>query len=189
MESLTPSAPSDRPTKLGSSTQDFRTFSEYSEFLRAAMADEESLQLRDGLHVLAAQIEQTSLLLRAPPVDHKPIAFDLTELLTMLRAYSHLVQDMGEDWHGSEEFKAHFRALAHFHNLVTVWASEAGPPLEKAPEHTEFDLAAWRLLGAGALLLDAFEQAGPRSALSGESEIPEEPSWWGRLLTVLHFKA
>ena len=189
MESLAPSASFDRSNRLGSSTQDFRTFSEYSEFLRAAMADEESLQLRDGLHFLAGQIEQISLLLRALPVDHKSIALDLTELLDLLRAYSQLVQDMGEDWHVSEEFKAHFRALTHFRNLVLVWTSEAGLPLEKAPEQTEFDLAAWRLLGAGVLLLDAFEQAGPRSALPGETELPEEPSWWGRLLTVLHFKA
>ena len=189
MESQAPSAPSDRSNRLGTSTQDFRTFSEYSQFLRAAMADEESLQLRDGLHTLAGQIEQISVLLRAPPADHDVIARGLIELLNLLRAYSLLVQDMGEDWHASEEFKAHFRALTHFRNLVTGWASEAGPPLEKAPEHTEFDLSAWRLLGAGALLLDAFEQAGPRSALPGEMELPEEPSWWGRLLTVLHFKA
>jgi len=189
MESQAPSAPADSSGMPGPSSAGNCTFGQYSQFLRAAMADEESLQLGDGLQTIATQIEQVAALLRTPPNDRTSIAQGLMELLDLLREYRHLVQDMGEDWHASDEFKAHFRALTHFRSLVTRWASEAGPPRDKPPEHAEFELAAWRLLGAGALLLDAFEQAGPRSGLRGESELPEEPSWWGRLLTVLHFKA
>lgn len=155
------------------------------------MADEESLQLGEGLQIIAAQIEQVAAVLREPPADRTAVARSLMELLDLLREYRHLAQDMGEDWHASYEFKAHFRALTQFRSLVTRWASEAGPPQCLPPDGAEFELAAWRLLGAGALLLDAFEQTGPKPAHPDRDDenAQDDPSWWGRLMTVLHFKA
>jgi hypothetical protein len=187
MESQTPSAPSG---PQGSSTLGFRTFGHYSQFLRAAMADEESLQLGEGLQTIAAKIEQVATQLRQPPADRTAVARSLVELLDLLREHRHLVQDMGEDWHSSYEFKSHFRALTQFRSLVTRWASEAGPPCDQPPGASEFELSAWRLLGAGALLLDAFEQTGHKSAameVTGPGQ-SENSSWWGRLMTVLHLK-
>jgi hypothetical protein len=185
MESQTPSAPSD---PVASFTDGFRTFGQYSQFLRAAMADEESLQLGDGLQTIAAQIERVAVLLRVPPTNRTAVARSLAELLDLLREYRQLVQDMGEDWHTSYEFKAHFRALTQFRSVVTRWESEAGPPRDRSPDAAEFELSAWRLLGAGALLLDAFEQSASKSVALDENEV-NEPSWWRRLLTVLHFRA
>lgn len=187
MESPTPSAPSDPP---GSSTLGFRTFGHYSQFLRAAMADEESLQLGEGLQIIAAHIEKVATQLREPPNDRTAVARSLVELLDLLRDYRHLVQDMGEDWHASYEFKAHFRALTQFRSQVTRWASEAGPPASQPPDSAEFELSAWRLLGAGALLLDAFEQNGRKPAVADSSlgADGKDLGWWVRLLTVLHLK-
>lgn len=154
------------------------------------MADEESLQLSEGLQIIAGQIEQVATLLRDARKDHTAVARGLVELLDLLRDYRHLVQEMGEDWHASYEFKAHFRALTQFRSLVTRWASDAGPPCRQPPAADEFELAAWRLLGAGALLLDAFEQTGSRPSAADPEGVqqPETLGWWDRLLTVLHLK-
>jgi hypothetical protein len=188
MESQTPFVPSDRPT---SSTRGLPTFSHYSQFLRAAIADEESLQLGEGLQIIAGQIEQVAAVLREPPADGTSVTRNLMELLDLLREYWHLVQGMGEDWHGSYEFNAHARALTQFSRLVARWVSEAAPPRRQLPDAAEFELSAWRLLGAGALLLDAFEQTGPKPKPTDadDENAQEDPSWWGRLMTVLHFKA
>ncbi|MBC7916681.1 MAG: hypothetical protein H7Y28_02620 [Rhodoferax sp.] len=188
MESQTPSVPSDPPA---SSARGLPTFSHYSQFLRAAMADEESLQLGEGLQIIAGQIEQVAAALREPPADGTAVSHSLMALLDLLREYRHLVQGMGEDWQGSYEFNAHARALTQFRSLVARWASEAGPPRSQPPDGAEFELSAWRLLGAGALLLDAFEQNGPKPVATDadDQNDQDDPSWWGRLMTVLHFKA
>lgn len=182
-----PSAPSTPPASISSAIS-ARTFGHYSQFLRAAMADEESLQLGDSLQTMAAHIEQVALLLRQPPPERTGVARALVELLDLLREHRHLVQDMGKDWHQSYEFKGHFLALTQFRSLVTRWASEAGPPRNLPPSVDEFELSAWRLLGAGALLLDAFEQTGNAQPGDAREEEAQVGSWWGRLLTVLHLK-
>ncbi len=46
------------------SSRSFQTFGAYSQFLRAAVADEESLQLGESLQALAAPIESLVGLLR-----------------------------------------------------------------------------------------------------------------------------
>ena len=193
MESQAPSVPSapSTPPEGGAypSSMSARSFGHYSQFLRAALADEESLQLGENLQTMAGQIEQVAALLRAPPVDDRTaIARALVELLDLLRDHRHQVQEMGKDWHASYEFKNHFLALTQFRSLATRWASEAGPPRNLPPSCEEFELAGWRLLGAGALLLDAFEQAGHAALPEGDANASGSASWWGRLLTVLHLK-
>lgn len=154
------------------------------------MADEESLLLGESLQTIATLSEQVAFALREPPGDRTAVARSLMGLLDLLREYRHLVQDMGEDWHVSIEFKEHMRALTQFRGLVTRWAGEAGPPHFQTPDAADFELSAWRLLGAGALLLDAFDQP-TEGAWTSETETVHahvEPSWWGRLMTVLHLK-
>ena len=192
MESQAPSIPSAPSTPAQAtghpSSLSARSFGHYSQFLRAAMADEESLQLGESLQTMAEHIERVAELLRQPPPDDRTaVARALVELLDLLRDHRHQVQEMGKDWHQSYEFKNHFLALTQFRSLATRWASESGPPRNQPPSCQEFELSAWRLLGAGALLLDAFEQSA-NSGADGMGEDTSHPSWWGRLLTVLHLK-
>lgn len=189
MAETPPAAPTDASETPAGSSISFRTFGQYSQFLRAAMADEESLQLGEGLQEIANQIEHVAGLLHQPPPERNAIARSLVELLDALREHRHQVQELGSDWHATYEFKSHFHALTQFRSLVTRWASESGPPRNQPPSGEEFELTAWRLLGAGALLLDAFEQTGARALQNLAAAENTRPSgWWGRFLSVLHLK-
>ena len=109
----------------------------------------------------------------------------LMELLGDLRTHRVLLLALGADWHRFYEFDAHFAALNHFRILVTQWAMEAAPPHHAVPAATDFDLAAWRVLGAGSLLLDVYEQSRKAAAAADEEPVVSTvwarwSAWWAR---------
>lgn len=149
----------------GSQLYSFQTFGQYSEFLRSSVADEESLQVRESLQALSAQIESLLSLLgrmhqRGPAARAKSprLAKALLALLASLRQHRAMLLTQGTDWQQSYEFEVHFGAINQFRVLLTQWSLDALAPRNRLPPLADFDLAAWRMLGAGALLLDVHEQ-------------------------------
>lgn len=174
-----PYAPSQAPSQSASQSHSFQSFGEYSQFLRSAVADEESLQVGESLQALAVQIEALVALLQPRATEPQPLSLALINLVGDLRAHRALLLGLGADWHSNYEFDAHFAALNHFRILATQWAMEAAPPRNRAPALSDFDLAAWRVLGAGSLLLDVYEQSRLAAAeVADEDRLP--PSVWSR---------
>ncbi len=155
-----------------------QSFGQYSHFLRSALADEESLQVGESLQALAVQIESLAGMLQQRGGNPARLATALIDLVGDLRTHRALLLALGVDWHRFFEFDAHFAALNHFRILVTQWAMDAAPPGRKVPELTDFDLAAWRVLGAGSLLLDVYEQSKV-SAAAFDEEL-QKPTVWAR---------
>lgn len=163
-----------------SQSHSFQSFGQYSQFLRSAVADEESLQMGESLQALAVQIEAlVSMLQPHGGGGNSPtLALALVTLVGDLRVHRVQLLQLSDDWHHFYEFDAHFAALNHFRILVTQWALEAAPPRHGVPVLADFDLAAWRVLGAGSLLLDVYEQSRKNAAKEEENEAA--PTVWGR---------
>ena len=172
-------APQGSPSAQPSQDHSFQSFGQYSQFLRSAVADEESLQVGESLQALAVQIEATGAMLQHNNAGPQPLSLALINLVGDLRTHRALLLGLSNDWHSNYEFDAHFAALNHFRILVTQWAMDAAPPRNSAPVLADFDLAAWRVLGAGSLLLDVYEQSRLASAeIYNEERMP--PSTWAR---------
>lgn len=191
MSSESPTTPTGRPDAVftpQSQSHSFHSFGEYSQFLRSAVADEESLQVGESLQALAVHIEALSAILQQRAEGRPPLALALINLVGDLRAHRMLLLALGADWHRFYEFDAHFAALNHFRILVTQWAMEAAPPHNAVASLTDFDLAAWRVLGAGSLLLDVYEQSR-KTAAAVDKRVPLPTVWdrwlaWWRRRTV-----
>lgn len=119
----------------------------------------------ESLQALSAQIESLLRLLgrmhqRGPAARAKSprLAKALMALLASLRQHRAMLLTLGTDWQQSYEFEIHFAAVNQFRILLTQWALDALAPRNRPPPLADFDLAAWRVLGAGALLLDVHEQ-------------------------------
>lgn len=168
-----------------SQSHGFQTFDQYSEFLRTAVADEESLQVGESLQVLAGQVESLLGMLQKPGPSATVLSQALIDLLGDLRAHRALLLGLSADWHRFFEFDAHFSALNHLRILVTQWAMNAAPPKLQMPPLAEFDLVAWRVLGAGSLLLDVYDQSRTTSVVARSARKPPTlwkrwMSWWQR---------
>lgn len=183
-------SPSRRGSTMALGSSNFQSFGQYSEFLRGAVADEESLQMGENLQALAVQVEVVMALLAHPDgaATHAP-AQALVQVADALRAHRAMLLALGADWHRFYEFDAHFVALNQFRVLVTAWAKGAVAPDCKLPAPSDFDVAAWRLLGAGAMLLDVYEQAqatakqatdAADAAAAAPPPLPVTVPWWGR---------
>lgn len=165
-------------TAQSSAQSTAQSFGQYSHFLRSALADEESLQVGESLQALAVQIESLAGMLQQRGSDPARLATALIDLVGDLRTHRALLLALGVDWHRFFEFDAHFAALNHFRILVTQWALEAAPPSRTVPALADFDLAAWRVLGAGSLLLDVYEQS-KKSAAAFDAAL-QKPTVWAR---------
>ncbi len=167
----------------GSQASNFQSLGAYSEFLRSAMADEESRQMSDDLQGLAVQVEAMMVLLQQQVVDAATVAQALLRLVGDLRSHRTMLLSLGADWHQFYEFDAHFSTVNQFRIFVTRWAAQAAPPVQVVPSPAEFDVAAWRLLGAGAMLLDEYEQskASVKITAAVVPEKPLAPTWWQRV--------
>ena len=67
MSSESPTTPTGRPDAVftpQSQSHSFHSFGEYSQFLRSAVADEESLQVGESLQALAVHIEALTAILQ-----------------------------------------------------------------------------------------------------------------------------
>ena len=167
-----------------------QSFGELSHFLRSAMADEESLQLADGMGGLSIGIEAVLLQLQ-PPSGPAEAATPLIDLMTTLREHRALVIGLSPAWRGLYEYASYLSALNNFRVLIGQWLLPPGQADEKAQaQHIpleEFELVAWRTLGEGMLLIDMYEQLRDQapaesspSALDA-TRLDRARSWWGRL--------
>ncbi|MBC7620570.1 MAG: hypothetical protein H7293_16570 [Candidatus Saccharibacteria bacterium] len=162
----------------GSPSPSSRNFGDFSEFLRASVADEESLQMGESLQDLSTQIESMTEEWRLPHPDGTWLAAGLLALLDALREHHRMLLDLNRDWDRFIEFKAHLVSLNQFRTNVTQWADTAQLPGAQPPLQSAFDVSAWRMLGAGALLLDVYEQSCKVEGISAEAP----GSAWSRLI-------
>ncbi|MBA4328863.1 MAG: hypothetical protein C0428_11600 [Polaromonas sp.] len=179
---------------IDASTQlpSIHSFDELSQFLRSAMADEESLQLAEGMGILSVSIEAvlSRLKLAAAPAEAAPLLMDL---MTTLREHRALVIGLSPVWRGLYEYAAYLAALNNFRVLIGQWLLPTGQP--EAPNARpaqdipldDFELVAWRTLGEGMLLVDMYEQLGNQAPAESVSDaldptrVERARSWWVRL--------
>jgi hypothetical protein len=186
-----PSPNSALPINPSTQLPSIQSFGELSHFLRSAMADEESLQLADGMGSLAANNEAvlSGLKRDADPAAQAPALMDL---MTILREHRALVIALSPAWRGLYEYASYLAALNNFRVLIGEWLL-AGTPKAlsgKAPQaisFEDFELVGWRTLGEGMLLIDMYEQlasgdAGESSAAAfDEVRVARARTWWQRL--------
>ena len=180
--------PIDPSTQLPS----IQSFGELSLFLRSAMADEESLQLADGMGGLAVGIERVLSGLKSEP-DPAVQASALMDLMTILREHRALVIALSPAWRGLYEYAAYLAALNNFRVLIGQWLLAANPQAASTDEppraisFEDFELIAWRTLGEGMLLIDMYEQLCGRetsessAAALDETRVGRARTWWARL--------
>jgi len=166
-----------------------QSFSELSQFLRGAIADEESRQLSESVAQLAAQIELIVAALLGSR-QRTQVAPLLVDLLTVLRGHRQLVVGLSPAWRGLYEYPGYLQALNNFRVLIGQWLLEGGPrSTELAVTADDFELVAWRTLGEGLLLIDVYDQqvAGRHQEPVSQPEEIAEPQvrralqWWKRL--------
>ncbi|MDP1739689.1 MAG: hypothetical protein Q8M51_04240 [Polaromonas sp.] len=188
--SETPSSrlPIDPTTHLPS----VQSFGELSHFLRSAMADEESLQLADGMGSMAGSIEAVLSGLKREP-DPAVLAPALMDLMTVLREHRALVIALSPAWRGLYEYASYLAALNNFRVLISQWLLPVAPQVaagsacERPVAIEDFELIAWRMLGEGMLLIDMYEQLCGREASESsvaaidQAQVKRARNWWERL--------
>lgn len=183
-----------RPSRLrldpSTNLPSIHSFGELSQFLRGAMADEDSRQLSESLSHLAAHIEAIVAALRLHR-QRDVVAPQLMDLLTVLRAHRQLVVNLDLAWRGLYEYAAYLQALNNFRVLIGQWLLDGGAEARELPVTAEdFELVAWRTLGEAMLMIDMYEQwtrsdgdGSQASALGGLSEpqVQRAMAWWRKL--------
>lgn len=169
-----------------------QSFGELSHFLRSAMADDESLQLADGMGNMAASIEAVLARLQRKP-DPVALAPALIDLMTVLREHRSLVIALSPAWRGLYEYASYLAALNNFRVLIGQWLLPArtqsadNGATERPIGLEDFELIAWRLLGEGMLLIDMYEQLCRREAIDSsvaaldQAQVQKARHWWERL--------
>lgn len=165
------------------------SFGEISNFLRSALADEDSRIFSDAMQQLALQAEAVAAGLRLSR-GRDSAAPLLMDMLTVLRDHRSMVVSLGLSWRGLYEYAAYLQALNNFRVLIGQWLLEIEPWSDELRVTAEdFTLVAWRTLGEGMLLIDMYEQWLQREEIPGASDFgaPTEPQkeramqWWQRL--------
>jgi hypothetical protein len=165
------------------------SFGELSQFLRGAVADEDSRQFSESMGQLANHVEAIVAGLRLDR-SRLSVAPMLVDMLTVLRAHRQLVVALGLPWRGLYEYAAYLQALNNFRVLIGQWLLEGGPRSNELTVTAEdFELVAWRTLGEGLLLIDMYEQWSASEAKEAPSALDrlEEPQvqraiqWWKKL--------
>ena len=184
---------STRPPRLSidpsTNLPSIHSFGALSQFLRGAVADEDSRQLSESMGHLAGQIESIVGLLRLHR-ERDMVAPQLVDLLTVLREHRNFVVGLGAHWGGLHEYAPYLQSLNNFRVLIGQWllSGPSEPQLSLAPE--DFELMAWRLLGEGMLLIDMYDQWSAEeladstpAALDGLDETQSQRSihWWKKL--------
>ena len=161
------------------------TFGDLSNFLRGAVADEDSRLLSESMAELSVHLEAVIASLRVNR-NRTAVAPMLVDLLTVLRAHRHLVVSLGLPWRALYEYAAYLQALNNFRVLIGKWLLDGGPrSLELALTAEDFELVAWRTLGEGMLMIDMYEQwlasgASDESTLGKleEPQVRRAVQWW-----------
>ncbi len=168
-----------------------QTAGELSSFLQSAVADEEAMQVGEGLSTLAAQIESIATGAKAS-LGRDEMASGLMDLLTLLRAHRALVIGLSPAWRGLYEYASYLNALNNFRVMIGQWLLEGEPDGGFSASFADFDLVAWRTLGEGMLLIDMYDQwreqerkgeVRNESALGelDDSRARKVRHWWDRL--------
>ncbi|WP_395058293.1 hypothetical protein [Polaromonas sp.] len=169
-----------------------QSFGELKHFLRSAMADEESLQLADGMGGLSVSIEAVLTRLK-PPAGLAEASTQLIDLMTTLREHRALVIDLSPAWRGLYEYASYLAALNNLRVLIGQWllppdgVSQGDAATARAIGLEDFELIAWRTLGEGMLLIDMHEQLRAQMPVDSApatldaSRLERARSWWGRL--------
>ena len=178
---------SSQPSTERPTNQDF---GQLSNFLRSAVADEDSRLVSESMSDLATHVEAIILSLRHGKV-RTTIAPMLVDLLTVLRAHRHMVVGLGVQWRGLYEYAGYLQALNHLRVLIGQWLLEGGPrSAELLLNAEDFELVAWRTLAEGLLLIDVYEQSVQRDqqeqqesglAALSEPQVERAIQWWKKL--------
>ena len=166
------------------------TFDGLSDFLRTAIADEDSQLFSESMAELARQAEIVVSGLRKSRHRNRasPVLMDM---LTVLRQHRNFVVELGPAWRGLYEYAAYLQALNNFRVLIGQWLLKAAPweeDLTVTP--ADFELVAWRTMGEGMLLVDMYEQLllrpdvpEPRSDFDRlqENQVARVLQWWQKL--------
>jgi hypothetical protein len=170
--------PTEPPVSVVSS---IHTFGELSEFLRSAVADQESLKFSESMGWLAAHIEAVVSALKSHP-EPVAVAEMLVDLLTMLRQHRSLVVQLNIAWRQLYEYPAYLSALNQCRVMVGQWVMQAQQPGTRFLGAHEFETVAWRMLGEGALLIDVYEQTRNREREAEHarkaSVLARLRAWW-----------
>jgi len=189
---MSPAPNSRLPIDPSTHLPSIQSFDELGQFLRSSAADEESLQLANGMSGLARGVESVLSHLKRKP-DPAAHAARLMDLMTILREHRTLVIGLSPAWRGLYEYAAYLAALNNFRVLIGQWLLAANPqakPEEADPQgisFADFELVAWRTLGEGMLLIDMWDQLrGKEPSESGpvsldSSRVERAKGWWGRL--------
>lgn len=172
--------PTEPPASVVSS---IHTFGELSEFLRSAVADQESLKFSESMGWLAAHIEAVVSALKShPQPEPDAVAEMLVDLLTMLRQHRSLVVQLNIAWRRLYEFPAYLSALNQCRVMVGQWVMQSQQPGTRFLGAHEFETVAWRMLGEGALLIDVYEQTRYKERetqqLRKASPLARLRAWW-----------
>jgi hypothetical protein len=175
--------PLDRLTNLPS----INTFGELSNFLRSAIADEDSRIFSESMERMAAHAEAVATCLRLTR-DREQIAPLLMDLLTVLREHRAQVVGLGLAWRGLYEYAGYLQALNNFRVLIGQWLLQASPwDDELAVSAEDVQLVVWRTMGEGMLLIDMYEQWLKREEHESKLGSLQEPQlervrqWWQKL--------
>lgn len=164
------------------------SFGEISNFLRNAVADEDSRVLSDSMRQLSVHAEAIIAALRLNQ-QRSVVAPMLVDMLTVLRAHRILVVNLGLPWRGLYEYAAYLQALNNFRVLLGQWLLDGGPrTADLFVTAEDFELIAWRTLGEGLLMIDMYEQwigNGRQGASAvadlGEPQVERAIQWWKKL--------
>ncbi len=165
------------------------TFARLSDFLRSAIADEDSREFSESMAALAAQAEVVVEGLRRSRARDQAAPL-LMDMLTVLRRHRTLVVKLGLAWRGLYEYAAYLQALNNFRVLIGQWLQTARWDDQLEVTAADFELVTWRTLGEGMLLVDMYEQwasredsAQPRSELGAlhENQVERVLQWWQKL--------
>jgi hypothetical protein len=190
MSSFPPSTTQRLSTDPFSDLPGIDTFDGLSHLLRGAIADEDSRIFSENLGQLAAQAERVVAGLRVSRHrDHvSPLLMDM---LTVLRAHRAFVVNLDTTWRGLYEYAAYLQTLNNLRVLIGQWLVHAAPwDDELGVTAAEFELAAWRTLGEGMLLVDVYEQwllrddPDEQHSALGELQAPQVAKvlqWWQKL--------
>jgi hypothetical protein len=172
-----------------SNVPSLQTFGALSNFLRSALADEDSRQFSEGMAAMAAQGEAVVAGLRGSR--HPDVAAPLLmDMLTVVREHRNFVLGLGLAWRGLYEYPAYLQALNNFRVLIGQWVRNAPGQEQLAVTVEDFELVAWRTMGDGMLLVEMYERwvedespAEPGSALDAltEPQMQGVLQWWHRL--------
>ena len=182
-----PRLPVDPSTHLPS----IHTFGELSNFLRSAVADEDSRHFSDSMGQLATHVEAIVASLRLART-RETTAPLLMDMMTVLRDHRTMVVALPLAWRGLYEYASYLQALNNFRVLIGQWLLQGGTQGEQLSLTAEdFELVAWRTMGEGMLLVDMYEQLVHEPGVEGDSvtapmkrsepQVERAVQWWKKL--------